>query len=69
MRFQHDFVTHDAGTVSWVWDNHTNDFVRDGLGSRVQFDSVGEAIKVETIMNQRVECPELTRADGKLVTV
>lgn len=68
-RFELDSETHGGETVAWVWDTQTRQVVRDGNGEIAGLGSVEEATIITDIMNQRVERPELTRADGKLVGV
>lgn len=69
MRFQ--VSTLDG--ISWVWDhlNHTpvqNPEYVDGYSVRWEFSSVEAAQVIADTLNQRVEHPELTRADGRLVS-
>jgi len=69
MRFE---VKVKPGTdYGFAWDNVQNDYVTTN-GRVVNFDASDPAERDEVwgivnIMNQRVERPELTRADGKLV--
>lgn len=56
----------------YAWDTVLNDYVTTN-GRVVNFDADNSAERDEAwgivnIMNQRVDHPELTRADGKLVT-
>lgn len=63
-RFELEFVSSDLGASYWAWDSLMKRVVP-GSVSLVQ-----EASQfIVDSMNQRVERPELTRADGKLVTV
>lgn len=60
--------------ITWIWDHKmcvpvSNPVYVDGYAVRWEFTCEGEAQIVADILNQRVERPELTRADGKLVTV
>lgn len=53
-----------------MWD-HQNDCPMTTGGEPMRFESHEwmEADRIRCLMNQRVERPELTRADGKLVSV
>lgn len=71
MRFQ---IKVTPGTdYGYAWDNVLMDYVTTN-GRVVNFDAENsddrdEAWGIVNIMNQRVEHPELTRADGKPVSV
>jgi hypothetical protein len=70
MRFQ----VSTLDEISWVWDHLFNIPVQhpeyvDGYSVRWEFTDADEAQKIADTLNQRVEHPELTRADGKLVSV
>lgn len=63
MRFTLDYVDDGVNPPSfWVWDEVLDQVVP---GS-VMEDSLN-VLEIQRVMNQRVERPELTRADGKLV--
>lgn len=60
--------------ITWIWDHVmlvpvSNPVYVDGYEVRWEFTSEGEAQVIADILNQRVERPELTRADGKLVSI
>jgi hypothetical protein len=68
MRFQ--ISTLDG--ITWVWDHSmcvpvSNPVYADGYEVRWEFSSADAAREIADILNQRVERPELTRADGKRV--
>lgn len=65
MRFSLDYVDDGTNPVSfWVWDEELDQVVPGSVT-----ESSAEALETQRVMNQRVEHPELTRADGKLVSV
>lgn len=57
--------THD---MIEIWDYNLSQPATSG-GLPMVFDSMAKAKEVEEVLNQRVIFPELTRADGKLVSV
>lgn len=66
------FETSTQNGVTWIWDHQMNVPVSnpvyvDGYAVRWEFPSSDAAQEIANILNQRVERPELTRADGKLV--
>lgn len=65
MRFQIDTTTtHPGVSVPCVWDTVMRRVVP---GSATG--DASEVLAIKNVMNQRVERPELTRADGKLVSM
>lgn len=56
--------------ITWIWDHVmlvpvSNPVYVDGYEVRWEFPTVDAAQEICDILNQRVEHPELTRADGK----
>lgn len=65
MRFELDYVDDGINEPSfWVWDNELDQVVPGSV-----MEDSKEALNIFRTMNQRVDHPELTRADGKLVNV
>lgn len=65
------FEVSTLNEISWIWDHGMNVPVSnpvyvDGYAVRWEFPSEEAAQEIADILNQRVEKPELTRADGKL---
>lgn len=64
------FQVSTLNKASWIWDHGMNVPVSnpvhvDGFAVRWEFPTVDAAQEICDILNQRVEHPELTRADGK----
>lgn len=65
MRFELDYVDDGVNDPSfWVWDSVMNRVVPGSVSQESK-----HSLDIFRVMNQRVEHPELTRADGKLVSV
>lgn len=63
------FHVSELNGVIWVWDSVMNLALETGEDRvRWEFPTEEAAQEICDIMNQRVEHPELTRADGKLVS-
>lgn len=67
------FHVSELDGVIWVWDTSmlvpvSNPVHVDGYAVRWEFPTVSAAQEIADVLNQRVEHPELTRADGKLVS-